>query len=160
MRRKRIAFVAVGLAFLAAGCGSDGGSGPPDITELTFAAELGVDLSQMTLTASGLYFQDLVVGEGAEAVAGQTVTVHYTGWLHDGTKFDSSVDLGEPFRFTLGASQVIQGWDEGVQGMREGGERKLVIPASLGYGASGHPAGIPGNATLVFDVELLEVSEA
>jgi FKBP-type peptidyl-prolyl cis-trans isomerase len=152
--------MAAALIAVSVGCGGDDGGGPLDITELEFAPELGVDLSQMTLTESGLYYQDLELGGGDEAVSGQTVFVHYTGWLHDGAKFDSSLDGGEPFSFTLGAGEVIQGWDEGVQGMREGGKRKLVIPFSLGYGASGHPAGIPGYATLVFEVELLDVPEA
>ncbi|MEM8932427.1 MAG: FKBP-type peptidyl-prolyl cis-trans isomerase [Acidobacteriota bacterium] len=109
----------------------------------------------MTLKTSGLQYQDLVQGEGAEAKPGQTVRVHYTGWLTDGTKFDSSVDRGEPFDFPLGAGMVIRGWDEGVAGMRIGGKRKLVIPPDLGYGAHGAGGVIPPNATLVFEVELL-----
>lgn len=108
-------------------------------------------------TASGLEIQELKVGDGVEAKAGQTVKVHYTGWLLDGSKFDSSVDSGKPFTFHLGAGQVIQGWDEGVAGMKVGGKRKLRIPAQLGYGARGAGADIPPNATLVFDVELLGV---
>jgi len=95
------------------------------------------------------------VGEGAEARAGQMVSVHYTGWLTDGTKFDSSKDRNEPFEFPLGARHVIAGWDEGVQGMKIGGTRKLTIPAALGYGARGAGGVIPPNATLVFEVELL-----
>jgi FKBP-type peptidyl-prolyl cis-trans isomerase FkpA len=102
--------------------------------------------------------QDLVVGTGAEAKAGQQVSVHYTGWLTDGKKFDSSVDRGTPFKFKLGAGQVIKGWDQGVQGMKVGGKRKLTIPPELGYGARGFPGAIPPNSTLVFDVELLGVS--
>ncbi len=105
--------------------------------------------------ASGLVYEDLVVGEGAVAAAGQSATVHYTGWLTDGTKFDSSLDRGEPFQFPLGAGMVIRGWDEGVQGMHVGGKRKLTIPAELGYGARGAGGVIPPNATLVFEVELL-----
>jgi FKBP-type peptidyl-prolyl cis-trans isomerase FkpA len=107
--------------------------------------------------SSGLQYQDLVLGDGAEAVAGQHVTVHYTGWLTDGSKFDSSIDGGSPFSFSLGAGEVITGWDEGVAGMKVGGTRKLVVPPDLGYGRVGYPPVIPGNATLVFDVELLEV---
>jgi FKBP-type peptidyl-prolyl cis-trans isomerase len=104
---------------------------------------------------SGLVYEDLVVGEGQVAEAGQTATVHYTGWLTDGTKFDSSLDRGDPFQFALGAGQVIRGWDEGVQGMRIGGKRKLTIPSDLGYGSRGAGGVIPPNATLVFEVELL-----
>ena len=106
-------------------------------------------------TASGLQYQILQPGDGAVAKAGQLVTVHYTGWLTDGTKFDSSVDRGQPFQFTLGASQVIKGWDEGVAGMKIGEKRKLTIPANLGYGSQGAGGVITPNATLVFDVQLL-----
>lgn len=106
-------------------------------------------------TASGLQYIDLKVGTGATAQAGQTVTVHYTGWLENGKKFDSSVDRGQPFSFPLGAGRVIKGWDEGVQGMKVGGKRKLIIPSNLGYGARGAGGVIPPNATLIFEVELL-----
>lgn len=108
-------------------------------------------------TSSGLKIQDLVVGTGAVAKSGENVTVHYRGTLTDGTQFDASYDRGEPFSFDLGAGQVIRGWDEGVVGMRVGGKRKLTIPPSLGYGASGAGGVIPPNATLVFEVELLKV---
>ncbi|AYH45235.1 FKBP-type peptidyl-prolyl cis-trans isomerase [Azoarcus sp. DN11] len=110
-----------------------------------------------TTTASGLVFEDLEVGSGATAVAGKRVSVHYTGWLTDGKKFDSSKDRNDPFDFPLGAGHVIRGWDEGVQGMQEGGRRKLTIPPQLGYGARGAGGVIPPNATLVFEVELLKV---
>jgi FKBP-type peptidyl-prolyl cis-trans isomerase len=123
---------------------------------ITFAPSLGVDLSKMTKTASGLAYQDTKVGTGATAAAGQNVSVHYTGWLPDGTKFDSSRDRNQPFDFKLGAGQVIRGWDEGVAGMKVGGRRLLVIPPDLAYGPSGSGP-IPPNATLVFDVELLGV---
>jgi FKBP-type peptidyl-prolyl cis-trans isomerase len=111
----------------------------------------------MTKTPSGLRYQDLTPGQGAEATADRTVSVHYTGWLPNGEKFDSSRDRNQPFSFTLGAGQVIAGWDEGVAGMKVGGRRKLVIPADLGYGTAGAPPAIPPGATLVFDVELLDV---
>ena len=110
-----------------------------------------------TTTASGLVIEELEVGTGDEARAGREVTVHYPGWLTDGTKFDSSVDRAQPFSFPLGAGHVIKGWDEGVSGMKVGGKRKLTIPASLGYGARGAGGVIPPNATLVFEVELLRV---
>ena len=112
-----------------------------------------------TTTASGLQFEDTIVGSGAEAKAGRNVTVHYTGWLYEngeqGAKFDSSKDRDEPFIFPLGAGMVIKGWDEGVQGMKVGGRRTLIIPASLGYGARGAGGVIPPHATLRFEVELL-----
>ena len=114
-----------------------------------------------TTTASGLQYEDTVIGEGAEATKGQNVSVHYTGWLYNdgvqGAKFDSSRDRNDPFAFTLGAGMVIKGWDEGVQGMKVGGQRTLIIPAGLGYGARGAGGVIPPNATLKFDVELLKV---
>ncbi len=109
-------------------------------------------------TASGLTYQDFVVGTGAQPSPGKMVTVHYTGWLTNGTKFDSSRDRGQPFGFTIGQGQVIRGWDEGVMSMKVGGQRRLTIPAALGYGANGAGGVIPPNATLVFDVELLAVS--
>jgi FKBP-type peptidyl-prolyl cis-trans isomerase len=108
-------------------------------------------------TSGELKKEDVVVGTGAEAVSGKEVVVHYTGTLTDGTKFDSSKDRNEPFSFNLGAGQVIKGWDEGVAGMKVGGTRKLTIPPEMGYGASGAGGVIPPNATLLFEVELLEV---
>jgi FKBP-type peptidyl-prolyl cis-trans isomerase FkpA len=112
-----------------------------------------------TTTPSGLIIEDVVVGNGATAAAGQKVTVHYTGWLTDGImkgrKFDSSKDRNDPFEFPLGAGHVIKGWDEGVQGMKVGGKRLLTIPPALGYGARGAGGVIPPNATLLFEVELL-----
>ena len=115
----------------------------------------------MNTTPSGLQFEDTVEGSGAEAQAGQNVTVHYTGWLYNdgnkGAKFDSSKDRRDPFQFALGAGMVIRGWDEGVQGMKVGGTRLLVIPPELGYGARGAGGVIPPNATLMFEVELLAV---
>ncbi len=115
----------------------------------------------MITTASGLQYEDTVEGSGEVAQAGVYVSVHYTGWLFDdgvkGAKFDSSKDRNDPFEFPLGAGHVIRGWDEGVQGMKVGGKRTLVIPAELGYGARGAGGVIPPNATLMFEVELLAV---
>lgn len=115
----------------------------------------------MPTTASGLQFEDTIVGEGPEASKGQSVTVHYTGWLFNdgaqGAKFDSSKDRNDPFVFHLGAGMVIRGWDEGVAGMKVGGARTLIIPAALGYGSRGAGGVIPPNATLKFDVELLAI---
>jgi len=111
-----------------------------------------------TVTATGLTIEDTSLGEGTAAASGHTVSVHYTGWLTDGKKFDSSRDRNRPFEFKLGASEVIAGWDEGVQGMKIGGKRKLTIPPALGYGARGAGGVIPPNATLVFEVELIGVS--
>ncbi len=140
----------------AAGDGS-----PPAVATRTppleFAEELGVDLQAMRRTTSGLYVQDLEEGRGLGARAGHVLLVHYTGWLINGEKFDSSRDRGEPFSFQLGASQVIRGWDEGLVGIRIGGQRRLVIPPDLAYGARGVPGAIPPNATLVFEVELLDI---
>jgi FKBP-type peptidyl-prolyl cis-trans isomerase len=108
-------------------------------------------------TPSGLQYQEVRVGSGVTARAGQDVAVHYTGWLLDGSKFDSSHDRGQPFTFGLGRGQVIAGWDEGVEGMQIGGLRKLTIPPQLGYGEFGAGGVIPPNATLVFEVELIDV---
>ncbi|HBG06698.1 MAG: peptidylprolyl isomerase [Geobacteraceae bacterium GWC2_58_44] len=126
----------------------------PDKAAQTQAASSGA-----VNTASGLSYTDLVQGSGAAPTSGKSVTVHYTGWLEDGKKFDSSVDRGEPFAFRIGAGEVIPGWDEGVMSMRVGGKRKLVIPAQLGYGAAGAGGVIPPNATLIFEVELLAVAD-
>ena len=120
------------------------------------ASEKGENTQEVT-TSSGLKYVDQVVGTGDAAVAGKTASVHYTGWLENGKKFDSSVDRGQPFSFPLGAGKVIKGWDEGVQGMKVGGKRKLTIPSDLGYGSRGAGGVIPPNATLIFDVELLGV---
>ncbi len=118
---------------------------------------LGPDTEGLYTTRTGLKFKDISKGEGARPLSGQTVVVHYTGWLTNGQKFDSSVDRGQPFEFAIGAGKVIKGWDEGVKGMNIGGKRHLVIPPQLGYGAKGSSGSIPPNATLVFDVQLLGV---
>lgn len=114
-----------------------------------------------TTNASGLQWRDILVGEGIEAITGNAVDVHYTGWLYvdgkKGDKFDSSVDRGRPFSFPLGEGRVIKGWDEGVAGMKVGGKRELLIPPDLGYGARGYPPVIPANSTLLFEVELIKV---
>lgn len=148
MRRASVALFAL---FLSA-CGGDGES-KGDAAKPSFE----IDSAALTKTASGLQYQDIVTGTGAEATRGQVAVVHYTGWLTDGTKFDSSRDRGQPFSFPIGGGQVIAGWDEGVAGMKVGGRRKLVIPPDLGYGPMGSPPVIPAAATLVFDVELLEL---
>ena len=145
----------LGAVLALAGCGDDASSGDP--AKVTYADALGVDLGAMNKSDSGLYTQDLTVGTGAEAVPGKVVQVHYSGWLPDGSLFDSSIPRGQPFSFNLGQGRVIEGWDEGVAGMRVGGKRKLVIPSDLGYGSGGSPPVIPGDAVLVFDVQLLAV---
>jgi FKBP-type peptidyl-prolyl cis-trans isomerase len=114
-------------------------------------------MAEPTTTASGLKFEDIAPGSGAEARSGQKAKVHYTGWLKSGQKFDSSLDRNDPFEFTLGAGQVIKGWDEGVAGMKVGGKRRLTIPADLAYGPRGAAGVIPPNAELIFEVELLGV---
>jgi FKBP-type peptidyl-prolyl cis-trans isomerase len=144
------------LLILGAACSSSSEpAGPPDPATETFAASLGVNIAQMTRKSSALYVQDLVVGTGTEATSGRSLRVTYTGWLANGTKFDSNVGQ-TALPFTLGVGQVISGWDQGVAGMRVGGKRRLVIGSTLGYGASGYGP-IPPNSTLVFDVELLGV---
>jgi FKBP-type peptidyl-prolyl cis-trans isomerase FkpA len=124
----------------------------------SYAPELDVDLNRMDRRAGGLHVHDIAVGEGAAADSGQVVVVHYTGWLPDGTQFDSSRDRGEPFETVIGQGAVIRGWDEGIPGMRPGGRRQLVIPPDMAYGPGGRGP-IPPNATLIFDVELIEARD-
>jgi len=119
------------------------------------ANQTGAD--DLITTSSGLQYKDLIVGQGPATKPGDTVSVHYTGWLQNNKKFDSSLDRGVPFDFTLGQNQVIQGWDEGVLGMRVGGKRRLIIPPQLAYGATGAGGIIPPNATLIFEIELLAI---
>jgi FKBP-type peptidyl-prolyl cis-trans isomerase len=121
------------------------GGGPPAVS------------AEPTVTASGLKIIEIKAGTGDEAQKGQTVSVHYTGWLADGTKFDSSLDRGQPLSFVLGAGQMIPGFDEGVAGMKVGGQRRLIIPPNLAYGAQGRPPQIPANAELTFDIELVSL---
>lgn len=128
-----------------------------DVSQAVKMTEVNED--DYTTTDSGLKYYDIVEGEGTMPEEGQTVIVHYSGWLEDGTKFDSSVDRGQPFSFQLGAEMVIMGWDEGVRTMKVGGKRQLVIPAELGYGDAGYGETIPPGATLIFDVELIEIQE-
>lgn len=128
------------------------------VTATPFASGIPPVTGKTITTPDGLQYIDTKVGDGAEAKAGQTVSVNYTGYLAaNGKKFDSSVDKGVPFPFPLGTGRVIKGWDEGVAGMKVGGKRRLIVPPDLGYGAGGYPPVIPASATLVFDVELLSV---
>jgi FKBP-type peptidyl-prolyl cis-trans isomerase len=175
MRRFLVSIVLVASLALAVACGSSekkttaptgtpaatAASAQPTGTPAATAAQSGggppAVSAQPTVTASGLQIIDIKIGDGAEAVKGHTVSVHYTGWLADGTKFDSSLDRGQPLPFLLGAGQLIPGFDEGVVGMKVGGERRLIIPPDLAYGADGYPPLIPANATLTFDVQLISV---
>jgi FKBP-type peptidyl-prolyl cis-trans isomerase len=160
----RILALAAALGLAAAACNESGQQAGTASTQSTTTSTGAVatpapagEESKLHKLANGLQYEDLAVGSGKMAEPGMNVSVHYTGWLTDGTKFDSSVDRQQPFKFQLGAGQVIRGWDEGVKGMRIGGKRKLTIPPDLGYGARGAGGVIPPNATLVFDVELLDV---
>ena len=145
MTARRLILAAIAVLISTFLLGQARGSGPTKVS------------GKPTKTPDGLEFWDIQAGTGTEAKPGNKVTVHYTGWLKNGTKFDSSVDNHKPFEFTLGAGQVIKGWDEGVVGMKVGGKRQLRIPPKLGYGAAGVGALIPPNSVLIFDVELLAV---
>jgi FKBP-type peptidyl-prolyl cis-trans isomerase FkpA len=140
------------------GCGDDSSDIPDsaDPAKVTYAESLNVDLAAMTLLPSGVYIQDTEPGTGTEAVRLKRVQVHYTGWLPDGREFDSS-EGDPPYAFSLGMSEVIEGWDVGIEGMRVGGKRRLVIPAMLGYGKDGVPGRIPPYSVLIFDTELVYV---
>jgi len=144
------------VVLLTAACITSETVGDPDLTKVTYAPALGVDLAASTRLVGGLYVRDLVTGNGALADIGKSVFVYYTGWLSDGTKFDERLAPASAFGFALGLGQVIQGWDRGVPGMKVGGVRQLVIPPSLGYGQIGSGS-IPGGAVLVFRVELVSV---
>jgi FKBP-type peptidyl-prolyl cis-trans isomerase FkpA len=150
VRNQRIAIIVIIILIIAAGGFY--------IYQLNAPSPTTTGDTNMITTSSGLQYQDLKIGTGAEAKPGDTVSVHYTGWLEDGTKFDSSVDRNVPFEFQLGAGMVIKGWDEGVVGMKVGGKRVLLIPSDLAYGASGAGGVIPPNATLKFEVELLAIN--
>lgn len=152
IKSRAIAMAGLVFAMVAVGGCGDDITGPVAIEDAEFAASLGINLAAMTKTASGLYYEDIEVGTGELAVAGSNARVAYTGWLADGTEFDS----GE-FSFQVGAGRVVPGFDEGVQGMRVGGERRIIIPPALGYGSQGSGA-VPPNAIMVFRIELLEIT--
>lgn len=147
--------ILAGATLAATGCAS---TGAVNVQEVAFAPSLGVDLSEMTRRPSGVYVQDLVEGVGEEVGLGDRVRMHYVGWLPDGTRFDSSLDRGEPFEFRVGREEVVSGWDRGVVGMREGGQRRIVVPPELGYGIRGAGERVPPNAVLVFRLQVLSVN--
>ena len=164
MERGRLARPSVALlvgVLLTGGCAGSSGDGEAEGgVAREYAPELGVDLSEMERRSNGLYVQDLRAGSGQRAEAGDMVRIHYTGWLPSGEKFDSSRDRGTPLVIPIGIGRVIDGWDEGVPGMRVGGQRRLVIPPDMAYGDEGAGNGvIPPGATLVFDVELMGIEE-
>ena len=146
----KLTFTLLSAMIGLAGCSSE----PPQQAP---AAPTEIADDAFVTTESGLKYHDLKVGSGTEAASGGNVTVHYTGWLQSGKKFDSSVDKQRPFSFSLGAGEVIDGWDQGVAGMRVGGKRQLIVPSSLAYGDGGYPPIIPAKATLIFEVDLLSV---
>lgn len=152
----RLSSILAAVMIAALACGSDKVTAPVTVETTVFAPALNVNLAGMIKTSSGLFYKDSVVGTGSTAGRGSAVTVNYTGWLPNGTKFDSSLDPGRgPLPVTVGTGGVIAGWDEGLVGMKVGGWRKLVIPPELAYGAAGSPPAIPGNAVLVFNVQLV-----
>jgi FKBP-type peptidyl-prolyl cis-trans isomerase FkpA len=151
--RRLLLFLSACLPLFLSACDNPD-SGDP--TKVQYAPALGVDLNAMTRSDSGLYTQDLKPGTGEEATPGRTVIVHYSGWLPDGTLFDTSRYNGRAFSFVLGAGNVIKGWDEGLVGMKVGGQRRLVIPSNMGYGKAGNGS-IPPDSVLIFDVEFLSI---
>jgi len=157
-----VLLLGIGLTVPLIACGDGEEAGPaetPAATPEVTPVEGGPPAvsGEPTVTESGLQFIDIEVGTDDSPQTGQTVEVHYTGWLTDGTKFDSSLDRGQPFSFVIGTGRVIAGWDEGVASMKVGGERRLIIPSELAYGERGSPPVIPANAQLIFDVELLAI---
>ncbi len=160
IHRVQRAFAALCLAGVVAGCRNPVGADKipaPDPTQVTYAASLGIDLTTFQKTAAGVYYKDVTPGTGAVVGASDSVSVGYTGWLTDGTQFDSNTGAGgTPFNFRLGKGTVIKGWDDAVPGIRVGGTRKLVIPSQLAYGTTGNSR-IPGNAILVFSVTALKI---
>ena len=163
-KRLVLAFSFVAIILISTGCGSDkpaapaSSSAPAAAPPASTSGPMAVSGSPTT-TPTGLQYWDIVVGTGAPAVVGKGVQVHYSGYLTNGQKFDSSRDRNQPFVFQLGAGEVIKGWDEGVAGMKVGGKRQLRVPPELGYGSTGAGGAIPPNATLIFDVELLDVAK-
>ncbi len=155
LSRRAIAFAAV-FASTACLSGESTSITGKTVEETTFASSLGVDLGASTRTANGAYYRDLVVGTGAAAATGQTLVVRYTGWLSNGTQFDTNVGSANPLTFKLGASQVILGFDEALVGARVGGQRQIIVPPSLGYGPYDYGP-IPGNSVIVFKVEVISV---
>lgn len=152
LRNARWRLAALGAVMLmAGGCGGDDMTGPQVITEVEFAASLGINLADFTRTSSGLYIEDIEEGSGEPAASGNEVEVAYTGWLTDGTSFD-----GGAFSFVLGAGQVVRGFDEGVMGMRVGGVRRIIIPPALGYGSQGSGP-VPPDAIMIFQIEVLAI---
>lgn len=146
------------LPLLAAACGGDAtGPSDPDLTTVNFAPALGVDISTMTRVGDGVYYKDRVVGTGAEVAANRVIQVRYQGWLADGTRFDHNLEPRELFPLILGQRRVIQGWEQGIPGMKVGGRRLLVIPPSLGYGTQSNGP-IPANSVLVFEVTVVSQS--
>ncbi|MEN8144511.1 MAG: FKBP-type peptidyl-prolyl cis-trans isomerase [Gemmatimonadota bacterium] len=169
MNHLRRAGLALFLLAAAAGCRGSGSETDTQTAERAaaeaaardvspdFAAELGVDLESMTRSTSGLYTQDLVDGIGLSARPGHLIVIRYSGWIPNGELFDSTEDDPEPYTFPLGAGRAIEGWEEGIAGMRIGGKRRLVIPPQLGYGSRGVPGDVPPNATLVYEIELIDI---